>query len=147
MNTFLRELFEYNFHFNQELANAFESNASKVSERSVKLFSHIIDAQQIWNNRIAPKEKCYEVWEIHDIQDFRKVDQSNYEYSLYILKKFDLKDTFNYTNSKGITFKSKIRDALFHIINHSTYHRGQIATEFRQIGLNPLVTDYIFYKR
>ncbi|QLH28398.1 MAG: hypothetical protein HWD63_02710 [Candidatus Parvibacillus calidus] len=39
-----------------------------------------------------------------------------------------------------------MKDIIFHIINHSTYHRGQIAMEFRQSGLEPLNTDYIFYK-
>lgn len=30
---------------------------------------------------------------------------------------------------------------------NATYHRGQIATDFKNTGLQPLVTDYIFYKR
>ena len=71
----------------------------------------------------------------------------NYEHSLHILDKFDLTATMSYTNSKGQTFSNSIRDILFHVINHSTYHRAQIATEFKQNGLEPLVTDYIFYKR
>lgn len=147
MNPFFKELFEYNYHFNQKLVDIFKGNSNKVSEKSVKLFSHIIDAHQIWNNRIAPKERPYGVWEIQAIRDFKKINESNYEYSLSILDKLNLSETFHYANSKGQTFESKIKDALFHIINHSTYHRGQIATEFRNSGLEPLVTDYVFYKR
>ena len=51
------------------------------------------------------------------------------------------------TNSKGETFSNKIKDILFHIINHSTYHRAQIATDLKQNGIEPINTDYIFYKR
>lgn len=135
MKPFFKELFAYNHYFNQKLVDAFKDHTNKISERPLKLFSHIMNAQQIWNNRIAPKEKLFGVWELQAIQDLKNIDQANYEYSLYILEKFDLKDTFHYTNSKGQVFENKIQDALFHVINHSTYHRGQIATEFRQIGI------------
>lgn len=41
----------------------------------------------------------------------------------------------------------KIKDIMFHIVNHSTYHRAQIATELKDHGIEPLKTDYILYKR
>lgn len=147
MKSFYRELFEYSYHFNQKLADVFTENADKTSEKSVKLFNHILNAHQIWNNRINPKQTTFGVWELHAVQDLKSIDKTNYEQTLQILDKFDLTETINYTNSKGQTFSNNIHDILFHLINHSTYHRGQIATEFRQNGLDPLVTDYIFYKR
>ena len=61
----------------------------------------------------------------------------NQEHSLLILDKFDINETINYSNSNGKTFSKVIRDLLFHVINHSTYHKAQIATEFRQNGLDP----------
>ena len=48
---------------------------------------------------------------------------------------------------KGNLFENKIDDILFHIINHSTYHRGQIMMLFRESGLEPIFSDYIFHKR
>lgn len=33
------------------------------------------------------------------------------------------------------------------LINHSTYHRGQITMLMKEAGLETLNTDYIFYKR
>ncbi len=147
MNPFFKELFEYSHYFNQKLGDVFNDSSDKTSEKSVKLFNHILNAHQIWNNRIEPKQTAFGVWDIHHVQDLKSIDKTNYEHSLLILDKFDLNDTISYTNTKGQTFKNNIRDILFHVINHSTYHRGQIATEFKQNGLNPLVTDYIFYKR
>ncbi|WP_081413715.1 DinB family protein [Eisenibacter elegans] len=32
------------------------------------------------------------------------------------------------------------QEVFFHIINNSTYHRAQIATELKQQGINPLAT-------
>lgn len=147
MEQFFKELLEYGHHSNQKLANAFKDNQGKVSEKSMKLYSHILNAHQIWNNRIEPKQTAFGVWETHAPQEGNHLDKTNYEHSLLILGKHDLHDIITYTNSKGQTFSNNIRDILFHIINHSTYHRGQIAIEFKQNGLGPLISDYIFYKR
>jgi len=147
MEQFLRELFEYSHHFNQKLADVFYDSPDKTSERAVKVFNHLLNAHQVWNNRIEPKQAAFGIWEIHPVQDLKDIDQTNYEQTLQILDMFDLNETITYSTSKGQPFDNRIRDMLFHIINHSTYHRGQIATEFRQHGLEPLMTDYIFYKR
>lgn len=147
MKQFFKDLFEYGHHFNQKLWNVFNENPNKTSEKSLKLYSHILNAHQIWNNRIESKQKTLGVWEIHPIQNCKDIEKVNYEDSLLIIDKFDLNETINYVNNRGQTFSNGIRDVLFHVINHSTYHRGQIAAEFRQNGLEPLATDYIFYKR
>lgn len=146
MKLFFKELFEYSHHFNQKLFDVFNESSDKTSERARKLFNHILNAHQIWNNRIDPRQPISGVWELHAAQELKSIDRTNYEHTLLILDKFDLNSAIHYTNSKGQTFCNRIRDILFHIINHSTYHRGQIATEFRQNGIEPLITDYIFYK-
>jgi uncharacterized damage-inducible protein DinB len=147
MKPFFKELFEYNNHFNQKLADIFNESPDKTSEKAIKLFNHLLNAHQIWNNRIEPKQTPFGVWELNAVQDLKNIDASNYEQTLFILDNFDLNTPIKYTNSKGETFSNSIQDIYFHVINHSTHHRGQIASEFRQYGLNPLVTDYIFYKR
>lgn len=147
MKQFFKELFEYGHHFNQKLGEVFNDSQDKTSEKAITLYNHILNAHQIWNNRIEPKQTSFGVWEIHHIQDCKDIDKLNYEHSLLILDKYDLNDTINYANTKGQAFSNSIRDIFFHAINHSTYHRGQISTEFRQNGLQPLVTDYIFYRR
>jgi uncharacterized damage-inducible protein DinB len=59
-----------------------------------------------------------------------------------------LSDTYNYTNMKGDPFEDTYADTLFHIVNHSTYHRGQIITMLRQSGADRVVsTDLIHYLR
>ena len=147
MKLFFKELFEYNHHFNQKLGDVFNDNPDKTSEKAIKLYSHILNAHRVWNNRIKPKQTTFGIWEIHPIQDFKDIDVLNYEDSLLILDKLDLNKVINYTTSNGQAFSNSIRDIFFHVINHSTYHRGQIATEFKQSGLEPLATDYIHYKK
>lgn len=147
MKQFFKELFEYSHHFNQKLSDSFVESPNETSEKAVKLFNHLLNAHQIWNNRIDPKQTTFGVWELHSVSDLKSIDKINYEHTLQVLDTFDLNEIINYSNSKGQTFSNNIRDIFFHVINHSTYHRGQIATEFKQQGLEPLISDYIFYKR
>ena len=34
---------------------------------------------------------------------------------------------------------------LRHLVNHATYHRGQVASKLRRLGVEPPVTDFIFW--
>lgn len=147
MKQFFRELFEYAHHYNQQLGNIITGNTDKISEKTIRLFSHIVNAHQIWNNRIDPKETPFKVWETRPATDCLVIDTQNYNHSLLILTNFDLEKMVAYGNSSGNRFQNSTRDILFHIINHTTYHRAQIATEIRQSGLEPINTDYIMYKR
>ncbi|RZL17058.1 MAG: damage-inducible protein DinB [Pedobacter sp.] len=140
------ELFEYNNHTNQKLISLLSTEMYKVSEKTLQLLNHLINAHQIWNARIV-NEKEFDVWQINDIKDLINIDNGNHLRTLKIIEISDLGNLIDYTNSKGLKFSSKVKDVLFHVINHSTYHRAQIATELKNRGIEPLNTDYIFYKR
>lgn len=49
--------------------------------------------------------------------------------------------------SKGQEFLHSYGEALQHLVNHGTYHRGQIAAMLRQLGEAPPSTDLILYYR
>ena len=48
-----------------------------------------------------------------------------------------------YRNSKGEQWTNTVEDILMHVVIHSAYHRGQIATDMRANGLEPAYTDFI----
>ncbi len=147
MKTFFKELFEYSHHFNQKLVRTLVENADQVPERSLELFHHIINAQQIWNCRIERGPSEFGVWEIHKFKSLHDLDTANFEKSLELLAKYDLDAVIEYSNSRGILFQNMVRDILFHIVNHSTYHRGQIIANMSGKGVAVFSSDYIFYKR
>lgn len=147
MTPFFKGLFDYSYHFNQKIWNVLNENADRISEKSLKLYSHLLNAHQIWNNRINPRETTFGVWDLHPIQICKNIDTVNYKRSLTILDNFELDQIIHYTNTKGEAFNSSVRDMLFHVINHSTYHRAQIATEFKLNGIEPISTDFIIYNR
>lgn len=52
-----------------------------------------------------------------------------------------------YRNLQGDEFSQPLEDQLIHVVNHSTYHRGQVATLCRQAGSPMPATDLIVFKR
>jgi uncharacterized damage-inducible protein DinB len=145
MKSFFTRLFEYNHFMNKALIGAIVERNDLVSDKSLEWINHILNAHQIWNSRIARDQPPYGVWELHGLDELSAINESNHQSSITIIRNTELANIIDYTNSKGATFKNSVRDILFHIINHSTYHRGQIAVDFRQTGIEPLETDYDAY--
>ncbi|HTE34087.1 MAG TPA: DinB family protein [Chryseolinea sp.] len=55
---------------------------------------------------------------------------------------------YAYRNLKGDPFNDPYEDTLYHVVNHSTYHRGQIITMLREGDINTVpATDLIHYLR
>ena len=52
-----------------------------------------------------------------------------------------------YRNMKGQHFRYPLRALLQHVVNHSTYHRGQVTTLLRQLGAKAVATDLIAFYR
>ena len=86
-------------------------------------------------------------WDLHAVDELVSINDANTQVSLDIIKDFELDTVISYIDPQGNPYKNSVRDILFHIINHGTYHRGQIAMDFRQAGLKPLETDYVIWKR
>lgn len=118
-----------------------------ISEKADKLMSHLLNAHSIWNSRIRGEETKFKVWQVHEKMELEKLEKDNFNNSIEILENDDLERVVVYQNSKGENYNNSVRDILFHIVNHSTYHRGQLAMDFRNTGIDPVVSDYIFYKR
>jgi uncharacterized damage-inducible protein DinB len=57
----------------------------------------------------------------------------------------DLAQIFTYRNLRGIMVSLPRWALLRHVVNHGTYHRGQIANMMRQVGVAPPATDYFLW--
>ncbi len=59
-----------------------------------------------------------------------------------------LQHEFIYRNNKKEQFKQPVNEVLLHIFNHGTYHRGQLVTMLRQLGVTNIpATDLVVYLR
>ncbi|WP_419494729.1 DinB family protein [Chryseobacterium bernardetii] len=142
----LIDLFEYTYHFNAEMIKVIAESRALVDDKTISLINHTLNAQQIWNARILG-EKTFEVWQINPFESLVEINHTNFLKSIDIIRNFDPDQRIEYQNSRGTKFENTIFEMLFHAVNHSTYHRGQINSLLKQSGLTPLLTDYIFYKR
>lgn len=53
-----------------------------------------------------------------------------------------------YRNMKGEPYQQPVKEILLHLNNHGTYHRGQLVTMLRQVGVSVIPqTDYILFSR
>lgn len=143
MKSFFKELFDYDQHSNIKIAESFLTNLNVVSDESVKIFCHILNAHEIWNSRILGSKSKFGIWDPHNPMDFKKIITANRVNTGSLIERVSLDENIRYSNDK----RKKIREILFHIINHSTYHRGQIAMDFRKHGIEPIATDYIHYHK
>ena len=52
-----------------------------------------------------------------------------------------------YRNTQGTAYSQPLGEQMCHVVNHSSYHRGQITTMLRQVEEVPVSTDMIVYLR
>ena len=59
----------------------------------------------------------------------------------------DLERVIEYRTIAGKAHADPLAGLMRHLVNHSTYHRGQVATQLRHVGIVPPTTDLITYMR
>jgi uncharacterized damage-inducible protein DinB len=113
--------------------------------------SHILTAEEIWYCRLtglnAPLEDMWKEASVEELQ--QKLEERNQAWHTYLkgCSSAGLAASIHYRNCKGHKFATEVSDVLNHIINHSIYHRAQIAALLRLESVEPPVSDYIFYAR
>ena len=142
-------LFKYNDWATRQTAESI-MNLKKKNRKSEELLSHIISAQKIWLNRILGRNTVIDPW--HKLTQEDWIPQSipitaEWINLLESFKENDFERRIEYTNTKGEKFFNTVKDIIVQVINHSTYHRAQIAQLVRQSGGEPAKTDYIVYQR
>lgn len=149
-SSFFRELFEYNFATNQDFISIL-TKEEKVPAQAISFFDHILNAHQIWLQRVKLDGETFSTWQNHAKAEWPSINQYLFQRTLGFLEAsesdFQLTRIVKYQNSKGDAFENTLQDIYFHIINHGTHHRSQIALLLRQHDIAPPVSDYIFYKR
>lgn len=76
----------------------------------------------------------------------QEIDRSLVDY-VDSLTNEDLQRTLSYKTTSGAPYTQPYWQMLQHVANHSTYHRGQLATLVRQLAAKPTSTDLIGFYR
>jgi uncharacterized damage-inducible protein DinB len=59
----------------------------------------------------------------------------------------DIQRVIQYKTTQGVPQAAPPWQMLQHLVNHGSYHRGQVATMLRELGAKPIATDLILYYR
>ena len=142
---YFRRQFSYDTWANREVIAAIRAHAGE-NERALQLLSHIVAAERVWLDRLEQQPQAVPVWPKAELGwcEMQAAELSRWwtEY-LRRISDEDLARKISYKNSKGEAWTSTIEDVLAHVILHSAYHRGQIASHMRSIGQTPAYTDFI----
>jgi len=145
----LKDLFAYEAWANERCIRASESIYA-TDEPMRRLLSHVINAHGVWLARIEKRNSVHGIWDIHEHNTLLTIDQTNNREWLSYLDSIDdrqLEQAINYSDASGTPWSTPLLDIMQQILNHSTYHRGQIAARVSSLGFSPLPTDYIMFSR
>jgi uncharacterized damage-inducible protein DinB len=140
---YLRQ-FAYDEWANHEVLVSMQS--AGTDERALALLAHILAAEILWLERIQQTPQSSPVWPKANLENCAaQVEMIGRRWREYLEQtaEIDLNQTVSYKNSKGELWTSTVADILTHVILHSAYHRGQIASHMRANGKTPAYTDYI----
>ncbi len=149
MKTFIKQ-FEFEFWSNTQILNALKK-LKTTDERAFLLFSHLLSSHRMWLCRVNKTEMTCTLFQERTLQECEILMAENLkDWKLFLRNKSseDLEQTIEFLSAWEIIpskRKMTIEDALIHLINHSSYHRGQIVASIKgKVDELPLST-YIMY--
>ncbi len=118
-----------------------------------KTLLHILDAETIWWQRLKLTEHLIipsDTKEFTTTELVVEITATSQQWVLWVnqASEVQLQHVFAYQNSKREQFKQPVYQMLLHLFNHGTFHRGQLVTIFRQLGIHKIPsTDFVTWTR
>ncbi|HYL55236.1 MAG TPA: DinB family protein [Gemmatimonadales bacterium] len=156
----VRELFSYNAWANRRIFAALRTLSSEAYFRELKsshgglhgTLCHLVWAEQLWLNRWTGKPKPA----VHQGKDLATLDTAVRRWEEIERERSTFLDGFPDPRlgaavvvrpSTGGEFRHTFQEMFRHAVDHSSYHRGQIVTMLRQVGVAPPNTGLIVFYR
>ncbi|MCI0406229.1 MAG: DinB family protein [candidate division Zixibacteria bacterium] len=154
----IRALYDFNRWANHRVLEVMEKLSSEEFTKDLKnsfpsvrdTLVHIMAAEWIWLERwrgTSPKA-LLDASEFPTVPAIRtrwvKVERQQRDFISGITEE-SLKRVVAYINLRGEPYKYPLWQMLQHLVNHSSYHRGQITTMLRQLGAQPVASDFLVY--
>lgn len=157
---YVRMLYEYNRWANHRVLDCVESVGPENVTRDLKssfpsildTLIHILSSEWVWLSRwkgVSPTG-FPDAARLADVAAIRsRWSGVEGELATFVsgLSDEQIRTDISYRNTRGESFIQPLADQLCHVVNHSSYHRGQIATMLRQVGEVPVSTDMIVFLR
>lgn len=149
LNTFIKQ-FEFEYWSNGTVLKALRSLKEK-DDRAMLLFSHFLSSHCMWLCRVNKTDFTCTLFQERTLDECEQLMKENLEgWKKYLasVSGDELEEQIEFLaawETNPSKRKMSIEDALIHIINHSSYHRGQIIASIKgKVDELPLST-YIIY--
>ncbi len=123
----------------------------KSSHRSVRdTLAHILAAEWIWLERwngTSPQALLnpVEFPTVDSLQTRWSDLESDFQSFISGLNDESLEKVIAYTNTRGEVWKYTLGQMIQHVMNHSSYHRGQVTTMLRQLEAEVIPVDLLVF--
>jgi uncharacterized damage-inducible protein DinB len=159
LGTLVKDSAIYNLWANRTLVDWLKSKPAVLMDEVVpssfpslkETLVHIWDTQRFWQSVLqqVPAPPSFRIEGFHGSLEevFEGIVDQSLEMALYIesLEDTDLTEEVEF-DTPWVSGKQARFEFIYHCLNHSTYHRGQLITMGRVIGLTDApMTDYNFY--
>ena len=148
MRQYLLDYFSYNDRANNKLLETILQLPD--TGEALRLFSHLIYAQDKWYNRVAKQhdDKDYQ-WHGPAFAPNVVADKWNESYERWLAllndANTDVETNVIFTRPvDGVNMQVKLKDIIFQLNCHSVHHRAQINRLISAQGVAVPQTDYIF---
>lgn len=114
--------------------------------------AHIFGAEWIWLERFQGRSPA-SLPDTTQFADVESLGESWGEFEPRLLKfvrgltQKDLDRVLEYKTLKFGVYSNPLWQSMQHVVNHGTYHRGQVTTMLRQLGAQPILTDLMHFYR
>lgn len=162
MENFLIYYCRYNLWANEKLAHFFANKSDDLLTQPIensfpsikKTVLHILSAERTWLSRLG--NTAFKNERVADefpttLAAFEALVATSKAFLQYVEKQDNtfLEREMNYHTWDGNAWTMAPKIMVHHCMNHSTYHRGQLITMARQLGMKEGVpsTDLLYYSR
>lgn len=143
----LDQLLKYTVWANNTTLAVLEKYGPQTPTSSLRLMSHLVNSQATWLARLRNESATVGIWEEHSLATCKAMNTETLQGFRAFVQIPDPQKKVAYKNSMGMPFENTVLDILLQMLSHGSYHRGQIAMQLRQHGLEPVNTDYIMFIR
>jgi uncharacterized damage-inducible protein DinB len=161
MKEILTQLSTYNIWANQLMLDSIlslpeEKQKQELSSSFKSLYAtvlHMLDAESIWWQRMKLQERITRpgddfTGDMKELSNTLLHQNRQWDEWISNANEHQLLHVFHYQNTKKEQFKQPIYQMLLHMLNHGTYHRGQMVNMMRQLGAEKVpATDFIVWSR
>ncbi len=148
MKKYFLKLYKYNAWSNERVMQCL-TKQTVVDEKILTLMGHIVAAQFLWLHRIkglpAPNVKLWGAYTFEQLQEM--VPEAGRQWIEFVESTDNFDRELTYRNYVNEPYTNNVETIMIHLVNHSSYHRAQIALLLRQKGYEPVNTDFITYDR